>query len=126
VNANKANTKRVFFMEKGLDIENDLDYRDGMESFKIETLDNIEYYFEKQKDAGLYIKVTFHASQGALNISIRNNVRISRKEQMRVYDRIARSRGFNSLEEAMSAVLDSSEGAGLGLVILVLMLKKLG
>ncbi len=126
VNANKANTKRVFFMEKGLDIENDLDYRDGMESFKMETLDNIEYFFEKQKDAGLYIKVTFHASQGSLNISIRNNVRISRKEQMRVYDRIARSRGFNSLEEAMSAVLDSSEGAGLGLVILVLMLKKLG
>ncbi len=45
---------------------------------------------------------------------------------MRVYDRIARSRAFSSLEEAMGAVLDSSEGAGLGLVILVLMLKKLG
>ncbi len=126
VNANKANTKRVYFMEKDLDIDNEDDYREGMNSFKEVTLDNIEHYLEKQKEKGLYIKIIFHASQGELTLSIRNNVKISKKEQMRVYDRIARSRGFTSLEEAMSAVLDSSEGAGLGLVILVLMLKKLG
>ncbi|MDX9801693.1 MAG: HDOD domain-containing protein, partial [Spirochaetia bacterium] len=126
VNANKANTKRVYFLEKDLDIDNEDDYREGMATFKEVTLDNIEHYLEKQKETGLYIKIIFHASQGELTLSIRNNVKISKKEQMRVYDRIARSRGFTSLEEAMSAVLDSSEGAGLGLVILVLMLKKLG
>ncbi|MCL2480136.1 MAG: HDOD domain-containing protein [Spirochaetaceae bacterium] len=126
VNANKANTKRVYFMEKNLDIEDEEDYLSGMESFKADTLDNIDYYFEKQKEAGLYIKVGFHASSEQLKITIRNNSKISKKEQMRVYDRIARSRAFNTLEEAMTSVLDSSEGAGLGLVILVLMLKKIG
>ncbi|HET6485842.1 MAG TPA: HDOD domain-containing protein, partial [Spirochaetia bacterium] len=40
--------------------------------------------------------------------------------------RLARSRAFSSLEEAFSTVLDSSEGAGLGIVILVLMMKKIG
>ncbi|MDA3851126.1 MAG: HDOD domain-containing protein, partial [Spirochaetaceae bacterium] len=50
----------------------------------------------------------------------------NRKEQMRVYDRIARARAFVSLEEAFAEVLDDSEGAGLGIVILILMLKKLG
>ena len=126
VNANKANTKRVFFDEQKLDITNEKDYQEGMASFKEATLSNINYYLEKQKDAGLYIKIIFHASGESLKLLIKNNVKISRKEQMRVYDRIARSRAFNSLEEAMGAVLDSSEGAGLGLVILVLMLKKLG
>ncbi|MCL2705401.1 MAG: HDOD domain-containing protein [Spirochaetaceae bacterium] len=126
VNANKANTKRVYFMEKNLDIEDEEDYQAGMQSFKGDTLDNIEYYFEKQKEEGLYIKVGFHASTEKLTITIRNNSKISKKEQMRVYDRIARSRAFNTLEEAMTSVLDSSEGAGLGLVILVLMLKKIG
>jgi putative nucleotidyltransferase with HDIG domain len=126
VNANKANTKRAYFTDKSLDIEDEDDYESGMESFKADTLDNIEYYFDKQKEAGLYIKIGFHASNGELTVSIRNNSRISKKEQMRVYDRIARSRAFNTLEEAMASVLDSSEGAGLGLVILVLMLKKLG
>jgi len=47
-------------------------------------------------------------------------------EQLRIQDKIARSRQYNSLEDALSQVLDDTEGAGLGLVILVLMLKKIG
>ena len=39
VNAKKANTKRVYFSEKNLDINNPDDYVKGMESFKQETLD---------------------------------------------------------------------------------------
>ena len=126
VNAKKANTKRVYFLDKNLDIANTDDYEQGMLTFKQETLDNIDHYLQKQKEQGLYIKVLFHAKGKTLTISVRNNVEISRKEQMRVYDRIARSRAFDSMEEALSSVLDDSEGAGLGIVILVLMLKKMG
>ncbi|MCF7929033.1 MAG: HDOD domain-containing protein [Spirochaetales bacterium] len=126
VNAKKANTKRVYFLEENLDLENDEDYREGMKGFKEQTLSNIDYYLQRQKEAELYIKVVYHVKGQTLNLAVRNNSLITRKEQMRVYDRIARSRAFESLEEALSTVLDDSEGAGLGLVILVLMLKKLG
>jgi putative nucleotidyltransferase with HDIG domain len=126
VNAKKANTKRVYFLDKQLDIDNPEHYERGMKTFKQETLGNIDYYLKKQKEQGLYIKVIFHAKGRSLTISVRNNVEISRKEQMRVYDRIARSRAYESMEEALSAVLDDSEGAGLGIVILVLMMKKIG
>ena len=126
VNAKKANTKRVYFQEKSLDINDPKQYETGMERFKQETLDNIGFYLQKQKDAGLYVKVVYHAKGNSFTMSIRNNSRISRKEQIRVYDRIARSRAFDSMEEALSSVLDDSEGAGLGIVILVLMLKKMG
>ncbi|MBI9101133.1 MAG: HDOD domain-containing protein [Spirochaetales bacterium] len=126
VNAKKANTKRVYFVEKNLDLSDKLDYEEGMRSFKEETLGNINYYLEKQKEAGLYIKVVFHTKGKVFTMSIRNNSLISRKEQMRIYDRIARSRAFSSMEEALTSVLDDSEGAGLGIVILVLMLKKIG
>ncbi len=126
VNAKKANTKRVYFSEKNLDINDSEDYSVGMKTFKQETLDNINYWLEKQKDAGLYIKIVFHSKGDSFSISIKNNALISQKEQMRVYDRIARSRAFESMEEALSSVLDDSEGAGLGIVILVLMLKKIG
>ena len=61
-----------------------------------------------------------------LIISIHNNVNITRKEQIRIFDRVARARAFDSMEEAFASVLDSSEGAGLGIVILILMLKKIG
>jgi len=126
VNAKKANTKRVYFEEKGLSLDSKEDYLEGMKNFKSETMDRIDHYLELQKQKGLYIKVSFHTFSSNFRISIRNNVQITRKEQMRIYDRIARSRAFDSMEEAFSEVLDDSEGAGLGIVILILMLKKMG
>jgi putative nucleotidyltransferase with HDIG domain len=126
VNAKKANTKRIYFNEQELDINNAKDYETGMKDFKTITLGNINYYLEKQKDAGLYVKIVLRTSLNNLEISIHNNVEITKKEQMRIYDRIARSRAFKSMEEAFNTVLDSSEGAGLGIVILILMLKKIG
>lgn len=126
VNGKKANTKRVYFEEKRLDLQNEDDYRTGMATFKNETLDNITFWLEKQEAAGLYVKVTFHIQSRDLQIKVANNTLITRKEQIRIYDRIARSRAFRTLEEAMTSVLDDSEGAGLGIVILVLMLKKIG
>ncbi|MBN2508648.1 MAG: HDOD domain-containing protein [Spirochaetales bacterium] len=126
VNAKKANTKRVYFREKGLSLDDPDQYNQGMEGFKEETLNNIDYFLQKQKEAGYYIKVVFHARGNSFTLSIHNNVLISKKEQIRVYDRIARSRAFDSMEEALNSVLDDSEGAGLGIVIMVLMLKKIG
>ena len=113
-------------MEKGLDLNKDADYDVGMKTFKAETFDNIQHYLQKQRELGLYIKVVFHTKGKTLSIMVRNNSEITRKEQIRVYDRLARSRAFTSLEEAFATVLDSSEGAGLGIVILVLMMKKIG
>lgn len=126
VNGKKANTKRVFFQERGLSLENEQEYVEGMKHFKQETLDNINHYLQKQKEAGLYVKVIFRTRGNSLHLYVVNNTEITRKEQMRVFDRIARSRAFDSLEEALATVLDDSEGAGLGIVILVLMLKKIG
>ena len=126
VNAKKANTKRVFFKERALNLDAADEYEEGMKDFKQATLDNIGHYLELQKKEGYYIKVVFHARGQTFTVSIHNNVLISRKEQLRVYDRIARARAFESMEEALSTVLDDSEGAGLGIVIMVLMLKKIG
>jgi len=126
VNAKKANTKRVYFEEKKLSLQDKEDYTEGMKAFKEETFSNLDYWLELQKKKGLYIKFLFHPKGRHFRIAIRNNVEITRKEQMRVYDRIARSRAFETLEEAFAEVLDDSEGAGLGIVILVLMLRKMG
>jgi HD-like signal output (HDOD) protein len=126
VNAKKANTKRIYFKEKGLDINDPGAYEKGMRHFKQETLDNIDYYLKKQQQEKLHIKVIFHMQANTLFLSVRNNVPIMERELNRVYDRIARSRAFSTMEEAFSEVMDDSEGAGLGIVIMILMLRKLG
>lgn len=125
-NAKKANTKRVYFNERNLDIKDPRQYQEGMDHFKNDTLAEIDYWLDKQQKAGLYIKVSFHLQNQGMRISIRNNVPMTQKEQMRVYDRIARSRAFSSIDEAFSAVMDESEGAGLGIVIIILMLRRIG
>lgn len=125
-NAKKANTKRVFFKEKNLDINDPDDYEKGMEAFKNETLRNINYYLNLQKNEGLYIKFIFHRKGNSIIIEIRNNSEMTEFEFKRVFDKIARSRQFFTLEEAIKNILDDTEGAGLGLVIMILMLKKIG
>ena len=125
-NAKKANTKRVYFIENGLDLSKPDDYQQGMKQFKEDTLSNINHYLMKQQEMGLYIKLILQIRESIINIEIRNNVAITRSELLRIHDRLARSRQYNNLEEALSQVLDDSEGAGLGLVILVLMLNKMG
>ncbi len=125
-NAKKANTKRVYFAEKELDINNPHDYELGMRTFKEETLSNIDHYLQMQKEAGLYVKVLMQVKNHSILLEIRNNSEMNKTEFKRVFDKIARSRQFSSLEEAFSQVMDDSEGAGLGLVIMILMLKKVG
>jgi len=126
VNAKKANTKRVFFNECGLDINKPDDYAAGMARFKEETYGNIAHYLQLQKEKGLYIKVSLQIKRNTIHIEIRNNSTANKMEQLRIQDKLARSRQYDSLEDAFSSVLDDTEGAGLGLVILVLMLKKMG
>jgi len=126
VNAKKANTKRVYFTERGLDLQNTEDYKLGMSTFKDETLTNIGHYLKLQKDKGLFIKLIFQVKKHIIFIEVRNNTVITKTELVRIQDKLARSRQYNNLEDALSQVLDDTEGAGLGLVILVLMLKKMG
>ncbi|MDR1900989.1 MAG: HDOD domain-containing protein [Treponema sp.] len=126
VNAKKANTKRVYFIERGLDLTNPEDYKQGMLNFKENTLNNIGHYLQLQKERGLYIKLILQIKKNIIHIEIRNNVAVTKTELIRIHDKLARSRQYSNLEDALSQVLDDSEGAGLGLVILVLMLKKIG
>ena len=126
VNAKKANTKRVYFIERGLDLSNPNDYKEGMVNFKENTLNNIAHYLQLQKEKGLYIRLIIQVKNNIIYIEVRNNVAVTKTELIRIHDKLARSRQYNSLEDALSQVLDDSEGAGLGLVILVLMLKKMG
>jgi putative nucleotidyltransferase with HDIG domain len=126
VNAKKANTKRVYFCETGLDISSPDDYKKGMEQFKEATLNNISYFLQLQKEKGLYIRLLLQIREDTIHIEIRNNATITSTELARVRDRLARSRQYKTLEDALLQVLDDSEGAGLGLVILALMLKKMG
>jgi putative nucleotidyltransferase with HDIG domain len=125
-NAKKANTKRVYFQEKNLIIDNPIDYDAGMKNFKADTLSNINYYLHKQKEKGYFVKLILQARNNKIKIEVRNNAALTFFEYKRMHDKLSRAQQFVSVEEAFQQILDDSEGAGLGLVILILMLRKGG
>lgn len=125
-NAKKANTKRIYFKEKGLDIANQKDYTAGMKNFKQDTLGNIKYYLDLQKKEGLYIKLLLQIRKNKIKVEVRNNSELTVFEYKRIHDKLARAQRYTSVQEAMAQILDDSEGAGLGLIIMILMLEKIG
>ena len=126
VNSKKANTKRIFFKQKNLDIFNEEQYSEGIKSFKSETLSNIRYYLDLQKKAGLYVKFVLQARNNKIKIEVRNNSELTVEEYKRMHDKLSRAQQYTSVDQAMTQVLDETEGAGLGLIIMILMLEKIG
>lgn len=125
-NAKKANTKRVYFKEKGLDINNPEDYEKGMENFKMETLTNIDHYLELQRKAGLYIKLALRIQADKIYIEIKNNSTLTVFERERIQQKLDSVQQYKNMDEVLTNVLDQSEGAGLGIIIIILMLQKVG
>lgn len=125
-NSKKANTKRIFFKEKQLDISNPEDYERGMQSFKMETLNNIKYYLNLQKKAGLYVKLILQTRNNKIKIEVRNNSELTVAEYKRIHDKLSRAQQYTSVDQALAQILDETEGAGLGLIIMILMLEKIG
>ena len=125
-NAKKANTKWIYFKEKGLDINNEEDYEKGMSSFKKDTLENIDYWLLTQKKEGLFVRLVLQEYKDKIKIEIHNNRELTLFEYKRIHDKLARAKKYRSVDEVYSKILDDSEGAGLGIVIIILMLEKIG
>jgi putative nucleotidyltransferase with HDIG domain len=125
-NAQKANIKRMYFHERDLSITNENDYRLGMELFHQSLMKEAPRYIQKLKEEKLEVVVTFQVSGSTLYINVRNNSQMMPHEQARIYERIVRARAFSSFYEALNNAIDTTEGAGLGVLILLQTLKRFG
>lgn len=125
-NSKKANTKRIYFEEKNLNINSHEDYVLGMKTFKEDTMANLSYYLTQQKKAGLYIKIVLQLLNNEIKIQIKNNVILCDDEKNRIQNKLDSVKQYNNPEDVYRDVLDQTEGAGLGIIIIVLMLQKIG
>ena len=126
-NAVKANVKRLYFKIKNLNIANPEEYRTGMETFKADTYqsDNTEY-LDKLYDSKLVVRASFKATDEHIHINIINNIPILDTELAKINSRIKKAFKYNDISEAFDDVLDDSEGAGLGLIMAMMLLKNSG
>lgn len=125
-NAKKANTKRLYFMDRGLDINYPADYEEGMRDFKAQTVAHIDGYLSRQKEAGLHVKFEFRRLQAGVSVAVINNCDLTGVEQERIQEKLRIARRYDCLVDAFPNSEDGQEGAGLGIVMLVFMLRNLG
>ena len=123
-NASKANAKRIFFQEQNLNINDASDYQDGMKNFKANLSENKEHYKEELSTGRLQVHLQLSADE-VICLSVTNNTKITSAEQKRIQDKIEKTKKYHDVSDAF-ADIDQTEGSGLGIITIMIMLRKLG
>ena len=124
-NAVKANAKRYYFKKLNIDIDNPEKYTEGIKNFKSEIIgtNTLEQELEQTDyEAMLSIELV----NDSIKITVENNSSIHPVELERINLRIKKAKQYNDFSEAYDDIYDETEGAGLGIVLTILLLKNTG
>ncbi|MBP7737282.1 MAG: HDOD domain-containing protein [Spirochaetes bacterium] len=124
-NAMKANMKRVSFKEMKLDINNGDDYQKGMRKFK-KVVYRPELLRERLLASPFRIVIKLHRTGSGVVLEISNNARVLPVELDRMMFRARKAAECGNFAEAYENMYDESEGAGLGIILSVMLLKNAG
>ncbi len=125
-NAIKANAKRLYFKSKDMDITKKDEYRKGMEDFKDDVFVKDSGLLQKLADSRLVVRVFFKAEKENLRINVINNIPILEEELLKIQARQKKAYSYSDISDAFDDVLDDSEGAGLGLIMALMLFKNAG
>ena len=126
INGCKANQKRIFFDERGLDITDPQDYVQGIAEYKkIFSEDMALEYGLKARTRGYYVIIDFNFDSTGMTLEVINNTPIARQEETSIRERLKRAMGYNDIAEFYmdQAMEGDSEGAGLGIALIIILLK---
>jgi len=126
INAVKANAKRVFFTKMNLDITDPNTYEEGISSFRENVIGNLESIADDLKNSDYRVNIKIRQVEDGIRIVVTNNVPILPEEMERINIRKEKALGYNDFTDAYDDVYDSTEGAGLGIVLVTLLLKNSG
>jgi putative nucleotidyltransferase with HDIG domain len=127
-NAVRANNKRLFFQEEHLDIQNPADYETGLPRFHdaMAIQGQLERYAELSKAQGRFVEVKFSVEPPVFNVMVSNNSVLLENEKKRIRSKISTAKLYESLDQVFDDIEDDSESAGFGLVMLIIILRKIG
>lgn len=127
INATKSNLKRVLFARIGLDLFNPENYEQGMKHFKEELKEeNIRKYKSLFREFKFTVTITFYYSPDVLNIKIKNNTQLIPQEEERIRQKFAQAVSYANLFDFYLEHGDDTEGAGMGLTLVGILLNQSG
>ncbi len=127
INGVKANQKRLFFEEVGLNIESPEDYSAGLARFRTEFSEAMnERYGRLAQERGVFVLVLINYDETGMCVEVVNNTPILRFEEDRLREKMKRGMGYNDIAEFYMDNMDNTEGAGLGIALILILLKGAG
>ncbi len=124
LNGAKANFKRILFDDEKIDGDNDSEYEKGMLLFKERLNENwVLEYGKKARERSLFVDIFFDFNPQRLILEVVNNRPISRKEDVRIREKFLTAMRYDDIAQFYMEGGDSSEGAGMGIVLVTMMLK---
>lgn len=125
-NANKANAKELLVREGIIDDPDDIPHVIEKVRSILNEKSLLEYGI-KSKEHHLSTRVHLHVREGALSVLVINNVILHERELGHIRERIEKSSKYDSIAEIYIEEPDPyAEGMGLGLSMVVVLLKSIG
>lgn len=126
-NAVKANLKRVYFKKQNFDVKDPDSYRRGVEAFMADynSIDEDEYK-DAMQQMDFNVEVKIDVNNERLLIFVENTTILLEEEERRIRSKLADSTDIKNIVDFSLHYGDDTEGRGLGLAMIVLLMKDLG
>jgi signal transduction histidine kinase len=126
-NAVKANLKRSFFKANQYSFVDPKSYQEGLAAFKtsLRTISD-EQWKKAVQELGLRVTVEVDADEKRILIYVENNAVMIPEEERRLRSHLARAMHVRNLIQFSEAYGDETEGAGLGLALVIMLIKDMG
>lgn len=124
LNGYKANFKRIFFLEKRLNIDSPGEYEIGIRQFKsLMQQGKTSTYDEKAKSQGFFVELSVKHSSDEIFAQVSNNNPLAVGEMAKIKHSLFHSQNYNDIMEYYIERGDNSEGEGIGIALCVILLK---
>ncbi|MCB1189046.1 MAG: HDOD domain-containing protein [Leptospiraceae bacterium] len=126
INTNRAITKRLYYKLIGADIRDPRIYENHMEQFRRELMDSWKNVDLDMDNSEYYIHLHIELQKSIFKFDICANYGLLPVEKERMFGRIESSDKYDNIITAYADIADTQESAGLGLVMIILLLRSVG
>ncbi len=128
MNSTKAAIKRIVYDEMKLDSDGAEPNQDEfMKTFKTSILSQkFAYFKEKMREKRIQTKISFEANSDRLIVRVSNNFALLPKEEMRIREKFQLAKGYDNLPQFFLNHADETEGAGLGITLVGILMAQYG
>jgi len=127
INATKANVKYLFLEDKGFDKENENSYKEGLVAFRKSMSEEFLIRMGTRcKDLGRWVRLLFQYDETGLIIEVRNNMPLTGIDERRIRDKLSKAMQYDDIAQFYLENMDDTEGAGMGIALIVILMKAEG